>query len=115
MPTGNLEGCKYLFIINYLFLSNFVAIEQFKQGLETIETAFLLDENYEYVRSFVIESDDELSLDAFLNLLCFKNYFEPGSNKHNQMGNSICDFEMVLASIYNLDYGIFLRSVLFFY
>ena len=50
--TGNLKECKYLFTINYVVLSNFVAIEQFKQGLETIDTAFLLGENYEYVRSF---------------------------------------------------------------
>ena len=115
VPTGNLKECKYLFTINYVVLSNFVATEQFKQGLVTIDTAFLLDENYEYVRSFLIENNDELSLDAFLNLLCFKNYFEPGSNKYNQIRNRICGFEMVLASIYNLDYGISLRDVFFFY
>lgn len=89
-------------------------LNNLSKGWEIIDTAFLLDENYVYVRSFLIESDDELSLDAFLNLLCFKNNFEPGSNKYNQLRNHICDFEMVLASIYNLDYGISLTDVLFF-
>ena len=78
MRTGNPEECKYLFRINYVVSSNFDAIEQFEQGLETIDIAFLLDENYEYVRSFLKESDNELSLDAFLNLLRFKNYSELG-------------------------------------
>ena len=115
VPTDNPEECKYLLTINYVVLSNFVAFEQFKQVLETVNTAFLLDKNYEYVRSFLIESDDELLLDAFLNLLCFKNYIEPGSNKCNQMRSCIFDFEMELVSIYHLQYGIFLRHVLFFY
>ena len=29
VPTGNLEECKYIFTINYVVLSNFVAIERF--------------------------------------------------------------------------------------
>ena len=73
--TVNPEECKCIFTINYLVSSNFVATEQFKQGLETIDAGFLLDENYEYMGCFLIESDDELSLDAFLNLFCFKTYF----------------------------------------
>ena len=53
------------------------------------------------MRSLLIECDDQLSLDTFLNFLCLKNFLEPALNKYKQIGNNSSDFEVVLGWFYN--------------
>ena len=93
LPSENIESDIRVFTLTYVILGNFSAIEQLTQGLGSIHESFIARENCNLMKTFLMESKNEVSVDQFLGLIEFKRDCEPNSNVWNIIRNLECNFE----------------------
>ena len=83
LPSENIESDIRVFTLTYVILRNFSAIEQLTQGLGSIHESFIARENCNLMKTFLMESKNEVSVDQFLGFIEFKRDYEPNSNEWN--------------------------------
>ena len=115
-PSGDAGKDKMVFATNYIIVSRYDAIEQFRKGLQSVDTSFASTENYNMMKKYLQTSNVQITLDEFVGLLEIKRDCVEGSNRWVMLDAAVCDLEMCLASIVNGDFdGITLSDVLFFF
>ena len=93
LPSENIESDIRVFTLTYVILRNSSATEQLTRGLGSIHKSFIARENYNLMKTFLMESKNEVSVDQFLGLIEFKRDCEPNSNVWNIIRNLECNFE----------------------
>ena len=101
LPSENTERDIRVFILAYVILKNSSAIEQLTRGLGSIHKSFIARESCNLMKTFLMESKNEVSVDQFLGLIEFKRDCEPNSNEWNIIRNLECDFELFVAALAN--------------
>ena len=84
-------------------------------GLKSINQKFVHTDNFKIMQYFLWNKGNILTLKQLMDILKYHNDHDIGSNLHNQIVDTICDFEIFFAGVSNgYCEDITLKDVLFF-
>ena len=117
LPSNDVDARKRLFTITHVILSNMGSIQQFADGLASIDHFFIKSESFEVMKNFLLPNSSSLRLEELMNWLEFRrDNEEESSNMGKRITNAICDFEMYLAAVSNKEVrDVSLKDVLFLF
>jgi hypothetical protein len=119
-PSNQLETDKRLFLISFVLLKSSYAIQQFRDGLASIDDKMVHPDSYSLMQQFLQSNNKPMQLEELLTLFNYKRECDPESNKWRAIDDTICEFELFLNEISSsavldrFDVVLTLRDVLFF-